>query len=52
MMPSDTRVRLSTAVDATSTANHGRRRSPDAVDALGMVNAYVIIAADTKCAAV
>lgn len=52
MMPSDTQESLSTAVDATSTANHGCRSSADAVEALGMVNAYVIMAADTKCAAV
>lgn len=51
-MPSDTHESLSTAVDTTSMANHGRKSSFIVVDALGMVKACAIMDADTKCAAV
>lgn len=52
MTPRETQERRSTAVDATSVANHGRRSSAEAAGARGTVKAYVTIAADTRCAAV
>ena len=52
MTPRETQERRSTAVDATSAANHGCRSSAEADEVGGTVKAYVTIAADTRCAAV